>query len=62
MVDYWPYLSKQKRKVNELEALVGSSGAELQSIDRNNASPSILTGALASVGRYSHACTPAYRY
>jgi hypothetical protein len=35
--DYQPYLSKQRRKIRELEGLVGSGGAELGPIDQDYA-------------------------
>ena len=45
IIDYQPYLSKQRRKIKELEALIGVSGAELCLIDRPNVVPRVLTGA-----------------
>ena len=42
--DYQPYLSKQRRKIRELEGLVGSGGAELGPIDQDYAVSRILSG------------------
>ena len=42
--DYLPYLNKQKRKVKDLKALLDGNSTELQSVRRDTAVPSTLTG------------------